>query len=67
MTGLERKVSFKNFRKTYVTRLTAAIGEKALFVKHHEDKTATKHYLKMQELLKGTKDTVLYDMSKWFS
>lgn len=67
VTGLKRKVSFKNFRKTYVTRLTAAIGEKALFVKHNEDKTATKHYLKMQELLKETKDTVLYDISNWFS
>lgn len=67
VTGLKRKVSFKNFRKTYVTRLTAAIGEKALFVKHNEDKTATKHYLSMQELLKDTKDARLYDTSTWFS
>jgi integrase len=67
VSGLKRKVSFKTLRKTYITRLTAVIGEKALFVKHNDDKTATKHYLKMQELLKQTKDTRLYDTANWLS
>lgn len=66
LTGLKRKVSFKTLRKTYETRLTAAIGEKAMFVKHTDDKTAIKHYLDKMELLKATKDIRLYDTSSWF-
>lgn len=60
VTGLKRKVTFKNLRKTYVTRLTSIIGEKALFVKHNEDKTAIKHYLDKKELLEQTKNVRLY-------
>ncbi|PZR31612.1 MAG: hypothetical protein DI538_20745 [Azospira oryzae] len=59
--GLTRKVTFKNLRKTYITRLTAIIGEKALYVKHNEDKTAVKHYLQKKELLDATKDVRLYE------
>jgi integrase len=65
LTGLKRKVTFKNLRKTYETRLTAAIGNKAMFVKHTDDKTAIKHYLDKMELLKSTKDVRLYDTSGW--
>lgn len=65
LTGLKRKVSFKNLRKTYVTRLTSLIGEQALFVKHNEDKTAIKAYLNKQELLEKTKDVKLYEISGW--
>jgi len=65
VAGLKRKVSFKNLRKTYETQLTAAIGEKAMFVKHHDDKTAIKHYLGKKELLESTKDVRLYDISSW--
>lgn len=60
LTGLKRKVSFKNLRKTYVTRLTEVIGEKAMFVKHNDDKTAIKHYLNKKELLDKTKNVRLY-------
>jgi hypothetical protein len=66
VAGLKRKVSFKNLRKTYETQLTAAIGAKAMFVKHHDDKTAIKHYLGKKELLESTKDVRLYDISSWF-
>lgn len=66
VAGLKRKVSFKNLRKTYMTRLTAVIGSKAMFVKHNDDKTAIKHYLKKKELLEATKDVRLYDISTWF-
>jgi len=45
VTGLMGNVSFKSLRKTYETRLTSAIGSKAMFVKHNSDKTAIKHYL----------------------
>jgi hypothetical protein len=55
ITGLKRKVSFKEPPKNYETRLTAAIGEKAMFVKHTDDKAAIKHYLDKMELLKATK------------
>jgi|GEM_PF-1330121 len=65
VTGNKRKVSFKNLRKTYETLLTAAIGEKAMFVKHNSDKTAIKHYLGKQKLLEATKDVRLYDVSSW--
>ena len=67
VTGIRRQVSFKTLRKTYLTRLTSLIGEKAMFVKHNEDKTAIKHYLKKTELLEQTKDVRLYDISLWFS
>jgi hypothetical protein len=65
VAGLKRKVSFKNLRKTYETRLTSAIGAQAMFVKHTDDKTAMKHYLAKDELLKATKDVRLYDISSW--
>lgn len=60
LTGLKRKVTFKNLRKTYMTRLTDVIGEKAMFVKHNDDKTAIKHYLNKKELLDKTKNVRLY-------
>jgi hypothetical protein len=43
--------------------LTKAIGEKALFVKHNEDKTAVKHYLDKQELLNGLEGVRIYNGS----
>jgi hypothetical protein len=62
VTGLKRKVSFKNLRKTYVTRVTRIIDEQALFVKHNEDKTAIRHYLSKKELLeKNAKCKALRD------
>jgi integrase len=60
LTGLKRKVSFKSLRKTYLTRLTDAIGSKAMFVKHNNDQTAVKHYLDKKELLEQTKNVRLY-------
>lgn len=60
LTGLKRKVTFKNLRKTYLTRLTDAIGQKAMFVKHNNDQTAIKHYLNKKELLEQTKNVRLY-------
>lgn len=66
VTGLKRDVSFKTLRKTYETRLVAAIGEKAMFVKHKSDKTAMKHYLGKKELLESTKDIHLYNTTTWF-
>ncbi len=65
VTGLKREVTFKNLRKTYVTRLTSIIGEQALFVKHSGDKTAIKHYLNQKELLDKTKNVKLYEISGW--
>ena len=65
VSGLKREVSFKNLRKTYVTRLTSLIGEQALFVKHSEDKTAIKHYLNQKELLEKTQNVRLYEISGW--
>jgi hypothetical protein len=62
-TGSKKEVSFKHLRKTYVTMLTKAIGEKALFVKHNEDKTAVKHYLDKQELLNGLEGVRIYNGS----
>jgi hypothetical protein len=67
VTGLKRDVSFKTLRKTYETRLTAAIGSKAMFVKHNSDKTAIKHYLGKKELLESTKDVRLYNINSWFN
>jgi integrase len=66
VTGNKRKVTFKNLRKTYETLLTSAIGEKAMYVKHNNDKTAIKHYLDKQKLLEAAKDVRLYDTSAWF-
>jgi integrase len=66
VTGLKREVSFKTLRKTYETRLTEAIGSKAMFVKHSSDKTAIRHYIGRKELLEATKDIRLYDISGWF-
>lgn len=66
VTGLKRDVSFKTLRKTYETRLTSAIGAKAMFVKHKTDKTAIKHYLAKKELLESTKDVRLYNITSWF-
>lgn len=65
VSGIKRRVSFKNLRKTYVTRLTSLIGEQALFVKHNEDKTAVKHYLGKKELLEKTENIKLYEISGW--
>jgi integrase len=65
VTGLKRKVSFKHLRKTYVTRMASLIGEKALFIKHGEDKTAIKHYLNKKEILDQTKNVKLYEISDW--
>ena len=65
VTGLKRKVTFKNLRKTYVTRLASLIGEKALYVKHNQDKTAIKHYLNKKELLDKTRNVRLYEISEW--
>jgi site-specific recombinase XerD len=60
VTGLKRDASFKTLRKTYLTRLTDAIGSKAMFVKHNNDQTAVKHYLNKKELLEQTKNVRLY-------
>jgi integrase len=65
VTGLKRKVSFKHLRKTYVTRMASLIGEKALFIKHGEDKTAIKHYLNKKEILEQTQNVKLYEISGW--
>jgi integrase len=62
-TGSKKEVSFKHLRKTYVTMLTKAIGERALFVKHNEDKTAVRHYLDKKELLEKTHGVRLYSGS----
>lgn len=65
-TGLTRKVTFKNLRKTYITRITDLIGEKALFIKHGKnDKTAIKHYLDKKELISETRNLKLYDTTSW--
>jgi hypothetical protein len=39
--------------------VTEVIGEKAMFVKHNDDKTAIKHYLNKKELLDKTKNVRL--------
>jgi integrase len=62
-TGSKKEVSFKHLRKTYVTMLTKAIGQRALFVKHNEDKTAVKHYLDKKELLDKVTGVRLYNGS----
>jgi hypothetical protein len=43
-----------------MTMLTRANGERALFVKHNEDKTAVKHYLDKRELLEKVDGVPLY-------
>lgn len=65
VTGLKRKVTFKHLRKTYVTRMASLIGEKALFIKHGEDKTAIKHYLNKKEILEQTQNVKLYEITEW--
>lgn len=65
VTGLKRKVTFKHLRKTYVTRMASLIGEKALYIKHGEDKTAIKHYLNKKEILDQTQNVKLYEISGW--
>lgn len=63
VAGLERKVTFRHLRKTYITRLTELIGERALRIKHNEDVTAIKHYLDQKQLMSQTKDLTLYEIS----
>jgi hypothetical protein len=64
-TGLQRKVTFKNLRKTYITRITDMIGEKAMFIKHGSEKTSIKHYLNKKELISEMRNLSLYDISNW--
>ncbi len=64
-TGSKKKVTFKNLRKTYITRITDLIGEKAMFIKHGNDKTSIKHYLDKKELISETRNLKLYDISNW--
>jgi hypothetical protein len=65
VTGLQRKVNFKNLRKTYITRITDLIGEKAMFIKHGSDRTSIKHYLSKKEHISEMRNLTLYDISNW--
>ncbi len=64
-TGINRKVTFKNLRKTYITRMTDLLGEKAMFIKHGSDRTAIKHYLNKKELISSTRNIELFNIKEW--
>jgi hypothetical protein len=54
LTGLKRKVSFKNLRKIYLTWLTSVIGEKQCLLNTNEDENSGQALSKEKELLKQT-------------
>ncbi len=60
-TEIDKQVSFRHLRKTYITRMVDLIGEKAKHIKHTNDKTVIKHYLAEKELLEDLRNVKLYD------
>ena len=53
----DRKVQFKDLRKTYITRLTLQVGDKAkLFTGHSNDAVLKNHYLSSAHLAGGLND-----------
>jgi|SRR4051812_32330058 hypothetical protein len=50
----DRKIEFKDLRKTYITSITMALGDKAkLFTGHSDDAVIQKHYLADSVLMGG--------------
>lgn len=62
-TGSDKVVTFKNLRKTYITRMVELLGEKAKFIKHTNDKTAVKHYIPEKEILSDLRKVKMYDFN----
>jgi len=53
----DRKIQFKDLRKTYITRLTIQVGDKAkLFTGHSNDAVLKNHYLSSAHLAGGLND-----------
>lgn len=61
-TGIQKVVSFKNLRKTHITRVIGLLGDKAKSIKHNNDKVAQDHYINELEILKPLKGRRLIDM-----
>ena len=59
-TGIQKEVSFRHLRKTYITQMMALLGDKAKNVKHTNDKTAAEYYIFEKEILKPLKGKRLF-------
>jgi integrase len=58
----DRKIEYKDLRKTYITAVTMALGDKAkLFTGHSDDAVIKKHYLADSVLMGGLSNLNLFD------
>lgn len=58
----DRKVEYKDLRKTYITAITMALGDKAkLFTGHSDDAVIQKHYLADSVLMGGLTNLNIFD------
>lgn len=62
VTGINKKVSFKNLRKTYITRIYELLGDKAQGIKHTKDSKVLGHYLNQQQIVSVLNDQRLFDL-----
>lgn len=60
-TGIDKQVSFKNLRKTYITRVFDLIGDKAKTLKHTNDETALRHYMNEKEIVSKMQGMRMYN------
>lgn len=63
VSGIKGDVSFKNLRKTYITRMWELLGEKASSIKHTNDKTALKHYLDQKAIVSTVKNVRVFNIN----
>jgi len=51
ITGIEKAATFKNLRKTYITKMFDLLGDSAKSIKHTADTQVIKHYLNEKEII----------------
>lgn len=61
-TGIKKEVTFKNLRKTYVTRMLELLGEKGSTLKHTRPDVALKNYLDQREIVNKVSDRTLFNL-----
>lgn len=59
--GFDKKATFKNLRKTYITRMYELLGDKAKGIKHTNDTQVLKHYLNERIIIDHLKGQKMYN------